>query len=179
MEPNPIRVIALCSQVLGIFFLAKSISIKTPKYVLHELLDFKVNKSRFFRKHISQKLEVVIGFVFLFVGLTLQIFLEADALGRGRLSQPTLVILATVIAMLGIAVLLNRVTRFFSGKIFVEHVRFLVREHGYPLEKDQSLMRELGGILRVDYSENDTLESYAQRVRQKMKLEQPPDESRF
>ncbi|MHC4960355.1 MAG: hypothetical protein ACYTGN_18555, partial [Planctomycetota bacterium] len=62
MEPNPLRVIALCSQVLGIFFLAKSVSIKTPKYVLHELLDFKVNKSRFFRKHINQKLDVIIGF---------------------------------------------------------------------------------------------------------------------
>jgi len=56
MHPNPIRVIALCCCILGAFFIAKSISIKTPKYVLHELLHFKVNKSRFFRKYISQKL---------------------------------------------------------------------------------------------------------------------------
>lgn len=171
MEPNPIRVIALCSQVLGIFFLTKSISIKTPKYVLHELLDFKVNKSRFFRRHINQKLDVLIGFVFLFVGLSLQIYLEADALeGRGSLSQPALVILATVVAMLGVALVLNRVTRFFSGKIFVEHVRHLVETHGYPLEKDHSLVRELGEILRVPYTEEDTLESYSERVRTKMKL---------
>jgi len=180
MEPNPIRVIALCSQVLGIFFLTKSISIKTPKYVLHELLDFKVNKSRFFRKHINQKLDVVIGFVFLFVGLTLQIYLETDALGgQGNLSNPGLVITATVVAMLAIAIVLNRVTRFFSGRIFVEHVRFLVREHGYPLQKDHSLVRELGEILRVPYTEEDTLESYSQRVQEKMKLERRPPSSPF
>ena len=51
------RLCALCSLILGSFFLAKSVSIKSPKYVLHELLAFKVNKSRFFRKYISQKLD--------------------------------------------------------------------------------------------------------------------------
>ena len=115
----------------------------------------------------------MIGFVFLFVGLTLQIYLEADALeGRGNLSNPGLVITGTVVAMLGIAIVLNRVTRFFSGKIFVEHVRFLVRKHGYPLQKDHSLVRELGEILKVPYSEEDTLESYSERVRERMKLEE-------
>ncbi|MHC4933371.1 MAG: hypothetical protein ACYTGV_14405, partial [Planctomycetota bacterium] len=71
MDASPIRVIALCSLILGGFFLAKSISIKSPKYVLHELLHFKVNKSRFFREHISQKLESVIGFIFIFLGFGL------------------------------------------------------------------------------------------------------------
>ena len=170
MEPNPIRVIALCSEVLGIFFLAKSISIKTPKYVLHELLDFKVNKSRFFRKHIRQKLEVVMGFVFFFIGLSLQIYLEADALGRGKLGEPVVVIFGTVFAILAIAVVLHRVTRFFSGKIFVENVRYLVERHGYPLAKDHSLVRELGEILRISRTDDDTLESYSERVREKMKL---------
>jgi len=167
MDPHPIRVIALCFQVLGVFFLAKSISIKTPKYVLHELLDFKVNKSRFFRKHIAQKLDVVIGFLCFFVGLTLQVYLEADALS-GTLGQPWLVISGTVAVMLIVAVFFNRVTRYFSGKIFVEHVRFMVERHGYPLEKDHALVRELGSVLRIPRTDQETLESYTEKVRAKM-----------
>ena len=179
MEPNPIRVIALCSQVLGVFFLAKSISIKTPKYVLHELLDFKVNKSRFFRKHINQKLEVVIGFVFFFVGLTLQVYLEADALSGGKLGKPLFVISATVIVMLAIAVLLNRITRYFSGKIFVEHVRFMIQHHGYPLEKDHALVIELGNVLRIPRTDTETLESYTDKVRSKMGIAQERSSNPF
>ncbi|MHC4957978.1 MAG: hypothetical protein ACYTGN_06340, partial [Planctomycetota bacterium] len=142
-------------------------------YVLHELLDFKVNKSRFFRKHINQKLDVIIGFFFFFAGLALQIYLEASAL-EGSLGRPVLVIVTTVGVMLIIAVLLNRITRYFSGKIYVEHVRFLVQTHGYPLEKDHILVIELGRILKIPRTESETLESYSEKVRAKMGILQDP-----
>lgn len=180
MEPNPIRVIALCSLILGSFFLAKSISIKTPKYVLHELLAFKVNKSRFFRKYISQKLESVIGFIFLFVGFTLLIYLEVEALGT-HVRQGTrgfenwwLVVGVTVVTIVAVAVFLNRITRFFSGKIFVEHVRFMVEHHGYPLESDEGLVLELGRVMRIPREDEDTIESYGEKVRAKMKVRTKP-----
>jgi hypothetical protein len=180
MEPNPIRVIALCCLILGSFFLAKSVSIKTPKYVLHELLAFKVNKSRFFRKYISQKLESVIGFIFLFVGFTLLIYLEVEALGaqaaagiRG-FENWWLVVGVTVVTMFAIAILLNRITRFFSGKIFVEHMRFMVEHHGYPLESDEGLVLELGRVMRIPRGDDDTIESYGEKVRTKMKVRRKP-----
>ena len=68
MEPSKIRVIAYCCMILGSFFMMKSIIFKSPKFVLHELLRFKVSKSRFFRRYISQKLEAIIGFVFIAAG---------------------------------------------------------------------------------------------------------------
>ncbi|MHC4547331.1 MAG: hypothetical protein ACYTEZ_01025 [Planctomycetota bacterium] len=182
MEPNPIRVIALCSLILGSFFLAKSVSIKTPKYALHELLAFKVNKSRFFRKYVSQKLESIIGFVFLFVGFTLQIYLEVEALGEKERASPAhggftnwwAVIGVTVVTMFAIAIVLNRITRFFSGKIFVEHMRFMVEHHGYPLESDEALLLELGRVMRIPRHEEDTVESYCEKVRAKMKVRPKP-----
>jgi len=179
MQPDPIRVIAFCSLILGSFFLAKSVSIKTPKYVLHELLSFKVNKSRFFRKYIAQRLEAVIGFVFLFLGFALQLYLEVDALGELERRAGTsgfdnwwLVIGITVAAMIAIAMLLSRITRYFSNKVFVEHVRFMVLTHGYPLESDEGLVLELGRVMRIPRDEEDTIESYSTRVRTKMGL--PP-----
>jgi len=179
MQPDPIRVIAFCSLILGSFFLAKSVSIKTPKYVLHELLAFKVNKSRFFRKYISQRLEAVIGFVFLFLGFALQLYLEVDALGEAERRAGTsgfdnwwLVIGITVAAMIAIAMLLSRITRYFSNKVFVEHVRFMVMTHGFPLESDEGLVLELGRVMRIARGDEDTIESYSGKVRAKMGL--PP-----
>lgn len=179
MDPHPIRVVALCSTILGVFFLTKSITVKSPKYMLHDLLRFKVNKSRFFRNYLAQRLEAFIGFMFLFVGAGLQIYLEVHALAAqeaaegGRHTSFTnwyAVMGATLGAMLALALLLNRITRFFSGRIFADLVRFMVENHGYPLESDESLVLELGKIMRVRREEDDTVESYGRRVRTKLKL---------
>jgi len=182
MPPSPLRVIALCCNIVGVFFLAKSITTKSPKYMLHELLRYKVNRSRFFRNHISQKLEAVIGFLFLIVGAGLQIYLEIHGLAEqeradGLRGQPYgftnwWVVVGVTLAIMALTTwVLSRVTRYFSGKIFVELVRFMVETHEYPLESDESLLLELGKIMRVDRREDDTLESYARRVRAKMKID--------
>jgi hypothetical protein len=121
------------------------------------------------------------GLVFLFVGFGLLTYLEVEALAAREEAggEPATrgftnwwgVIGVTTAVMLLIAYLLSRVTRFFSGKIFVEMMRFMVTTHAYPLEKDEALVRELGRIMRVKREDEDTVESYCDRVRQKMKLE--------
>lgn len=171
MEPSKIRVIAYCCLTLGSFFLMKSILFKSPKFVLHELLRFKVSKSRFFRRYITQKLEAIIGFVFIAAACTQLTYVELATLEEliwwqiGGL---------TVGAIFAIGVVLHQVTRFFSGKIFVEQLRYIVLKHGFPLEADEGLVRELGNILRVKMQDNDTVESYAARVRAKMNLPDAP-----
>jgi len=181
MGPSPLRVIALCSSILGVFFLAKSMTVKSPKYMLHELLRFKVNKSRFFRHYIGQKLEAIIGFVFLLFGFGIQIYLEVEALrdqpGRSYgLTNWWLVVGVTVGASAAIVFLLSKITRFFSGRIFVELTRFMVETHRYPLASDESLVLELGRILRVPREDEDTLESYTKRVLDRMKVPAQPIE---
>jgi len=178
MQPDPIRVIAYCSLILGTFFITKSISIKTPKYVLHELLSFKVNRSRFFRKYISQRLDSVIGFMFCFLGFALLLYLEVQALGEAP--SPSgfdnwwLVISITVVAILGIALLLSRIARYFSNKVFIENIRFMIETHNYPLENDEAFVLELGRVMRVRRDEEDTVESYAAKVRAKMRVPPAP-----
>lgn len=167
MEPSKIRVIAYCCMILGSFFMMKSILVKSPKFVLHELLQFKVSKSRFFRRYISQKLEAIIGFVFLALGCSQLAYLELirlDELEWWKVGG------LTALSIVLIGALLQQITRFFSGQIFVEHMRFMVLKHGYQLDSDDGLVRELGKILRVKRSEDDTVQSYTNRVRTKMKL---------
>jgi hypothetical protein len=182
MQPDPIRVIAICSLILGTFFITKSISIKTPKYVLHELLSFKVNRSRFFRKYISQRLDSFMGFSFCFFGFALLLYLEVQALGEkpgpSGFDNWWLVIGITIVAMLGIALLLSRIARFFSNKVFIENIRFMVETHNYPLEADEAFVLELGRVMRVRRDEEDTVESYAAKVRAKMRLPPAPGSAR-
>ncbi len=170
MTPSPLIIIALCSNILGVFFLAKSITIKSPKYVLHDLMDFKVNKSSFFRAYIRQRLEAIIGFLFLFAGHALGIYFVLDAL-PAKAPPAWLVIALTVGAILLIAYVLGKVTKFFSGRIFVELVAFMVSMHKYPLESDDALVLELGKILKVRRDEEDTIESYTRKVLDRMKFD--------
>ena len=178
-DPSAVRVIALCSCVLGSFFLAKSISTRSPKYMLHELLSFKVNRSKFFRKYVTQKLEVVVGFVCLLAGFGLLIYLEIQALRDQEASVLPgfanwwLVVGLTLAAMLIIALLLNRVCAFFSGKIFVELMRFMMERHGFQLQNDKSLVLELGRLMKVKRQDSDTIESYGARIRQRMGVAVP------
>ncbi|MFQ5845731.1 MAG: hypothetical protein ACE5JG_12165 [Planctomycetota bacterium] len=178
-DPSTVRVVALCSCILGAFFLAKSISTRSPKYVLHELLRFKVNRIKFVRKYVTQKLEVVVGFICLFAGFGLQIYLEIQALSRSPepahgLTDWGMIIGFTVLVTFLIAVLLNRICAFFSGKIFVELMRFMVDHHGFPLENDESLLLELGRVMKVKREESDTIESYSARIRARMGLAPEP-----
>ena len=179
-DPSAVRVIALCSCVLGTFFLAKSISTRSPKYMLHELLSFKVNRIKFFRKYVTQKLEVVVGFVCLLAGFGLMIYLEIQALRDQQDSGAMhgfanwwLVIGLTLAAMLIIAALLNRVCAFFSGKIFVELMRFMMEPHGFQRQNDKSLVLELGRLMKVKRQDSDTIESYGARIRQRMGVAVP------
>jgi len=183
MGPSSLRVIALCACILGVFFLAKSIAVKSPKYMLHELLRFKVNKSRFFRNYIGQKLDAIIGFVFLLLGFGIQVYLEVQGLQEQPGEQHGLdswgiVVAVTIGASAGIVYLLGKITRYFSGKIFVELVRFMVETHRYPLASDESLVLELGRILRVDRDEEDTVESYTRKVLDRMKVPDAPSGAR-
>jgi len=119
------------------------------------------------------------------VGFALQIYLEVEALGEQEQATSAgpsgtgftnwwAVIGVTVITMLAIAVLLSKINRYFSGKIFVEHVRFMIETHGYPLESDEGLVLELGRIMRIPRTEEDTVESYVEKVRAKMNIGPSP-----
>jgi hypothetical protein len=119
--------------------------------------------------------------MFLFLGFALLLYLEVQALGDLERRAGTrgfdnwwLVITITVAAMLAIAFVLSRITRFFSNKVFVEHVRFMVETHGFPLESDEGLVLELGRVMRVRHDDEDTVESYSAKVRAKMRLPPAP-----
>ena len=75
--------------------------------------------------------------------------------------------------MLIIALLLNRVCAFFSGKIFVELMRFMMERHGFQLQNDKSLVLELGRLTKVRRQDSDTIESYCARIRQRMGITVP------
>ncbi|MEE8106087.1 MAG: hypothetical protein V3T86_11185 [Planctomycetota bacterium] len=169
MEPSPLHIVAYCCNILGAFFLMKSIMVKSPKYVLHELLDFKVNKSSFFRRYVSQRFEAVIGFTFLSAGQIILIS-RLVAVVENRPGTPEnlsiwIVLAITIVALVLLAYVLSRVARIFSGRIFVALVGFMIEKHKFQLVNDQALVKELGRLLHVERDEDeDTVESYTKKV---------------
>jgi hypothetical protein len=120
--------------------------------------------------------------MFCFFGFALLLYLEVQALGEkpgpSGFDNWWLVISITVVAMLGIAFLLSRIARFFSNKVFIENIRFMIETHNYPLEGDEAFVLELGRVMRVRKDDEDTVESYAAKVRAKMRLPPAPSSAR-
>jgi len=180
MEPSPLHIVAYCCNILGAFFLMKSIMVKSPKYVLHELLDFKVNKSSFFRRYVSQRFEAVIGFMFLSAGqiilISRLVAAVEDRPGTPENLSIWIVLAITVTALILAAYVLSRVTRIFSGKIFVALVGFMIEKHKFQLVNDQALVKELGRLLHVQRDEDeDTVESYTKKVLEAMGFKSDAD----
>ena len=76
---------------------------------------------------------------------------------------------SAIIGILVIAVALNRITRWFSSKVFVELTRFMVVTHDYPLASDEALLLDprtlLPGDEDDDYRDLSGLDDDARVVR--------------
>jgi hypothetical protein len=164
--------LGLCANILGAFFLAKAIIAKNPRTMIREILDLKVDHLKAFRTYLIQKLEAVAGFLFLFLGAGLQIY-AANADTPAEEPGWGLTIALTLAVMALIALTFHAVCSFFARRIFMELLRDMVVRHRFPLHREEALTKQIGEILRIPTSEDETVESYARKVRQRLDLPEP------
>ena len=168
----------LCLQILGAFFLAKSAIWKAPRYLMRELIGVPVERFRTFRHYIAGRIEAILGFLFLAVGAGLQM---AGEVHRVQIQDPENApkllfwIALSLFGIGGIAALLYFVVRKMSKRIFLELFVEQVKRRNWPFQEDPELLRELGEILDIPRAENDTVDTYQARVREKLGL--PPRKS--
>ena len=74
-------------------------------------------------------------------------------------------------AMVLLTIVIHYVCKFVAKKSFVEILSYLVVRYRYHVDDDEELLKELGEILDVEHRDDDTVESYAQRVEDRMGLE--------
>jgi len=165
--------IGLCANILGAFFLAKAIIAKNPRIMIREILNLRVDHLKVFRNYLIQKLEAIAGFVFIFFGSGLQIYQVGEGADAGA-SGLGLTLVITILVMGLIALMFHAVCSFFARRIFIDLLRDMVIRHRYPLHREEALTKQIGEILKIPTGEDETVESYAAKVRDKLHL--PPPE---
>jgi len=162
-------ILGLCAHILGAFFLAKAIIAKNPRVMIRELLDLPIDQLKVFRNYLIQKLEALIGFVFFFLGAGLQIF-EAVSEGERPLTNWGVTIVVTLLVLAAIALVVHRGCSFFARRIFIEVLRDMVAKHHFPIHREEKLTRQIGEVLRIPEGDDETIESYAEKVLARLNL---------
>lgn len=170
------EVLAWCLILVGNFFLAKAIVTKGQKWAMKELLGLPVDKLKAFRNHFSQRMEAIFGFALVFLGVVFHLYillrrsLDAKAPREAYGHIATYLGLA-VGSMVLLAFAIHAACKYVARKSFVEILSYLVVRYRYHVEDDEGLLKELGEILAVEHRDDDTVESYAQRVEDRMGLD--------
>lgn len=170
------EVLAWCLILVGTFFLAKAIITKGQKWAMKELLGLPVDKLKAFRNHFNQRIEAIFGFALVFMGVVFHLYIllrrsldvKAPKEAYGHIAE---YLAFAVGAMVILATVIHYVSKFVARKSFVEILSYLVVRYRYHVDDDEGLLKELGEILAVEHRDDDTVESYAARVEDRMGLE--------
>ena len=170
------EVLAWCLILVGNFFLAKAIVTKGQKWAMKELLGLPVDKLKAFRNHFSQRMEAIFGFALVFLGVVFHLYILLRRSLDAKDPREAYGHIATYVglaigSMVVLAFAIHAACKYVAKKSFVEILSYLVVRYRYHVEDDDGLLKELGEILAVEHRDDDTVESYAQRVEDRMGLD--------
>jgi hypothetical protein len=170
------EILAWCLVLLGAFFLAMSIVTKGQRWTMRDLLGLPTDRLKSFRHHIAQRIQAWLGFGFVFSGVSIHLYILLRRYwdtknARTALEDAGKWLLGTVGAMALLALALHYVVKLVARKSFVDLLALVVARHDVRLEDDQELLKEVGDILEVKRRDDDTIESYVERVESAMRLE--------
>jgi hypothetical protein len=169
------EMLAWCLLLLGSFFLAMSVVTKGQRWTMRDLLGLPTDRLKAFRHHIAQRIQAWLGFGCIFSGVSIHLYillrkyLDAKS-ARTALEDAGKYLLGTVAAMVLLAVALHYLVKLIAKKSFVDLLALVVARHDVHLDDDQELLKEVGDILEVKREDDDTVESYVERVERAMNL---------
>jgi len=164
--------VGLVLLLLGAFLLANSLVFRSPRRLVAEHFGGARTRLVSIRAAIFQRLQVHLGFLFVLVGLALQLYGHYGSAPPAVGPRPFpkewvgVVLLAVVVLELG--------GWWLSHALFLRHVREHFRSHPPALETELALARELGELFGIASDGNDTVQSYLARIRGRLGLEDPP-----
>lgn len=146
----------------GTFLLGNALLVRHPRDLVAERFGGRGAPLLAIREHIFQRLQVGIGFLYLLAGFGLQLL--------GRLhppasdAQPSFPVFWVAMVAL-VTVLLLAVGWLWTSRAFRRYVRERLVATPGRLEADASLAKEVGELFGVDAAPEDSIASYAERVR--------------
>jgi hypothetical protein len=164
MESSELAVIGLTCNLVGVFFLANSIIFRRPRKVIEEFFGVGAGSLTAVRDYSLNKIQVVIGFLFLNTGFLLQGFASLDAI-KDRLGT-----VAICVAIVGCAGLVFLIGAIYSRRSFRRLLQEFFQNHPWDFAKNMTLTKEIGLFLGIRHSRDMTVEDYIRKVREGLGL---------
>lgn len=156
--------------IVGSFLLGNAILFRPPRVLVEELFQLRRRRLAAVREYVFHRVQVGVGFLYLTGGFALELFGRYQPLDPSApRSFPSL--WAGALALLTLALLV--LGWFYASHSFRVTLREHFQAHPPDLENDRELARELGELFEVAAHPEDTVESYAARLRGSLKLSQP------
>ncbi|MEE9392733.1 MAG: hypothetical protein V3W41_09530 [Planctomycetota bacterium] len=172
MSQFDVEFLSLALATVGLFFICCAVLQKKPKHVLAEL--FGVNKRglRDLKSSVFKRNQVVMGFLCVVMAIVVDVFIAPapDADGILEDLSPGAKVLALIAFLVALCGILNYLSRLWSKAAFKRLVFEVVTEYQWPFEENMVLTKEIGKLLGVPQSDDDTVEAYVARIRKHLKI---------
>lgn len=162
--------LGLVLALIGGFLLANSILFRNPGALVAEHFGAGREKIVSIRGYIFHRLQIQLGFLFVLVGLALQIYGHYGVPAPEGVGAERVFPKSWVGALVAIVVMLELGGWWLSHALFLRYVRAHFRAHPPALESDLALARELGELFGIQSDGNDSVQSYLERIRQRIGL---------
>ncbi|MEZ5988027.1 MAG: phage holin family protein [Planctomycetota bacterium] len=164
-------VIGLTCCIVGIFLLANSIVFRSPRRLIEEYFGIGAGSMRPVRDYVLNKIQVVIGFLFLMAGFILQALVA-----WGLVDLWTKIVCGLLLA--------SAAGVYFWGKrhsrrIFQQILRQHFREHEFDFVQNMGVTKQIGKAFGIVGSAEDSVEKYVAMVMLALDLDptRPREES--
>jgi hypothetical protein len=173
------QIVGWLAILVGAYFLARAVGSKREKHAMKELLGVQIDKVKFFRNFFIQRLEAIVGFLFILIGVSIHLYVHVrQAQQASSYNDPQQAfrdilgyVLISVFAMFAITALMHAVCSYFAKRTFLDILGYLMVRYRYRIEDDPDLLVQIGEILGAKGGDEDTIESYTKRIEEGLKLE--------
>ncbi len=164
----------------GMYFVAKSVAPRRDKARMRELLGLPTDKVKRFRYFFVQRLERLVGFAFFLIGVGLHLYVvirQAQKSAGGNDPREALGDIGTYLAlavgaMLLITALMHLICDYFARRTFLDLLAYLMVRQRYDIASDPQLLMQIGEMLKVRRGDDDSVESYKERIERALKLDE-------
>jgi len=156
--------------IVGSFLLGNAILFRPPRVLVEELFALRRRRLAAVREYVFHRVQVGVGFLYLTGGFGVELF------GRYQPADPA--VPRSFPSLWAGALLVLTLALLVLGWVYASHAfRVTLRAHFQSnppdLENDRELARELGELFGIPAHPEDTVESYAARLRTSLRLSLP------
>ncbi len=161
--------LGIVTAMLGAFLIASATLLEHPRRLVARYFGRSSGRLQTVREYVYNRLQVVLGFAFLLIGFGMQLVGHFLSLPEGaeplNMAWVGALVFAVVVMLFG--------GWWWSLWAFRRYVREYFTAHTTRFETQGALVREVGELFGVEPSANDTVVTYAERVRQAAGLPAP------